>query len=181
MAAIRFSPFALRYNAAMKLLRSIGLYLGHLLTALIGTAILRFPLEKILRQRSISGVIWREWILSIVCAGLIGFLTYRTWRSKIGMWVWALPTAWFGFGVLMLLGTIHAQSALSPNHGLWYEISGQSCAAGMVEIGCRVFFLCTIPLLRSTGYSVGTLIGWRLVGRGSHALKRKAAQSMTDN
>jgi hypothetical protein len=38
--ALRFSQSAFRKNAAVKLIHNIGLYLAHLLTALIGTALL---------------------------------------------------------------------------------------------------------------------------------------------
>jgi len=146
----------------MKLIRSVGLHIGHLLTALIGTAILSIPLERILPPRTIAGVISKEWIVSIVCAGTIGFLTYRTWRSEIGLWIWILPAAWFAIGVLLLRPTLRSQSALSPNHGLWYEISGLSCVGGLREIGCRVFFLQTTPFIRSAAYSIGTLIGMQI-------------------
>lgn len=149
----------------MKLLRNIGLYLGHLLTAVVGTAILTTPLERLFRGRTITGVVIREWILGIVCAGVIGFLIHRTWRSRIGLWIWILAALWFACGLLLRVPSANSQSVFSPGGGIWFEMSGLACHGGLSEMGCRNFFLFTIPLLRAVGYALGTLVGIHLLSR----------------
>ena len=145
----------------MRLIRNIGLYLGHMLTALIGTAILSTPIEKMSRSTSVAGILWKELILSIVCAGLIGFLVYRTWRSRIGIWVWILPAGWLALHILSSL--THPHSALTQSGGLWAQIFGFDCIERLAETRCRDFFLFTVPFIRSISYSLGTLVGIRLV------------------
>jgi len=59
--ALRFSQSAFRKNAAVKLIRNIGLYLAHLLTALIGTAILSTGFGLLFHPASLIGIIQKEW------------------------------------------------------------------------------------------------------------------------
>ncbi len=148
----------------MKLIRNISLYIGHLLTALLGSAILGTGFGMVVHPASIPGVIRREWILSVTVAGLLGFFAWHISKSRMALWIWILPAAWFALGVLSLLPTLHGQSALLQNRGLWYEISGLSCVAGPKEIGCRDFFLFTIPFLRCAAYSLGTFLAMAVAG-----------------
>jgi hypothetical protein len=101
----------------MKLIRNIGWYLGHLLTAVFGTAILSTGFGRLFHPTSIMGVIWKEWILDILLAGLLGILAYRISRSKVGVWVWILSMVWFGLRLLSLAPTLrgHGQTVS------WYE------------------------------------------------------------
>jgi hypothetical protein len=142
----------------MRLLRKVGPYFGHLLTAVFGTAILSTGFGKLFHPASIIGVIWKEWVLDIVLGGLLGSLAYRISRSKVALWVWVLPSAWFLVRVLSLIPVRQSLSALSVNTGLWYEISGQDCVHRLSDMGCSNFFAFTVPLIRSIGYSLGTLI-----------------------
>ena len=59
--ALRFWQSAFRKNAAVKPIRNIGLYLGHLLTALIGTAILSTGFGLLFHPASLIGIIQKEW------------------------------------------------------------------------------------------------------------------------
>ncbi len=144
----------------MKLLRNIGLYLGHLLTAVFGTAILTIGLGKLFHPASIVGVIWKEWILDILLAGLLGILAYRISRSRLGLLVWILPAIWFGLRLLFIVPVVHG------SHGqlsLWYETSGQDCVHRITDYGCANFFVFTVPLLRSVAYAVGTLLASKIL------------------
>jgi hypothetical protein len=100
-------------------------------------------------------VIWKEWILDILLAGLLGILAYRISRSKVAVWIWILPMVWFGLRLLSLVPTLGGRG----QPGLWYEVSGEDCVHGMTDMGCANFFLFTIPFIRSLAYSFGTLIG----------------------
>lgn len=143
----------------MKLIRNVGLYLGHLLTALIGTAIVTTPLWKIHRSTSVAGVLWQEVIMSICCAGLIGFGAYMGWRSKVGAWIWIVPTAWFAFHALSVVSLKQSQSVLAQTGGLWAQIFGFDCTDQAAVTYCRNFFEFTVAFVRSLAYSLGTLVG----------------------
>ena len=146
----------------MRLFRYMALHCGHLLVAVIGTAIITTSFGKLFHPRSVAGVIAREWAMSIVCAAVIGLLMYRTWRWRPAIWVWIIPAVWFAFGTLMIWPSAHRQSVLGPGGGLWYEISGSACVNGIRDMGCRTFFAFTIPFVRAMAYSIGALAGFRL-------------------
>lgn len=150
----------------MKLLRNVGLYLGHLLTAVFGTAILTTGFGKLFRPASIIGVIWREWTLDILLAGLLGILAYRISRSRLALWVWILPGLWFGLRLLLIVPVVHSSQGQTR---LWYEISGQDCVHRITDYGCVNFFAFTIPFLRALAYSVGTFLAIEVVGGRAEA------------
>jgi hypothetical protein len=146
----------------MRLLRCIALYFGHLLVAVIGTAMITTSLGKMFHPKSLAGIISKEWVLSILCATVIGLLMYRTWRWRPAVWVWIVPAVWLAFGVLMLLPSAYSHSVLVSGSGLWYQLSGSDCAHRVSQFGCRNFFLFTVPFIRSVAYSFGTLVGIRI-------------------
>jgi hypothetical protein len=148
----------------MKLLRDLSLYLGHFLTAVIGTAILTTAFGRLIHPRSIGGFVAKEWILDILLAGLLGFFAYSISRSKVGAWVWVPTVVWFAFGTVSLIPIIRGQSALSPDRGFLYQISGSACAEGLRAVGCRDFIVFTLPLIRSIGYSVGVFVAMMVLG-----------------
>jgi hypothetical protein len=146
--------------AAMRLIRNVGLYLGHLLNALIGTAIVTTPIWKFNHPASVAGILWQETIISICCAALIGFGVYMWRRSKIGAWIWTLPTVWFAFHALSVLSLAHSQSVLVPTGGLWPQIFGFDCTDKAAVTYCRNFFEFTVAFVRSVAYSLGTVGGF---------------------
>jgi hypothetical protein len=148
----------------MKLLRDLGLYLGHFLTAVIGTAIVTTAFGMLYRPRSIGESVTRVWILDIVSAGLLGFFAYSISRSKVGAWVWVPTVIWFAFGTVSLIPIIRGQSALTPNRGFMHQISGSACAEGLRAAGCRDFIVFTLPLIRSIGYSLGMFVAMMVLG-----------------
>ncbi len=143
----------------MRALRWAGLYLGHLLTALFITAMLTLEIGRLHRPRTGLGVVQKEWILSILCAGVIGLVMYRTWKWRGALWVWTLPAVWFALIAL----------ALVQRGGAWNHLSGLACAESLDPAICREFFLTTIPFIRAVAYSLGTLAGMYLF-RGRPAL-----------
>ena len=143
----------------LKLLRRAGIFLGHLLVALIGTAVLSTEIVKAHRPASVAGILWEEFIVSICCAGLIGFGMYRTWRSKTGAWVWTLPTAFFAFHAFSVLSLAHGQSVLAETRGVWSQIFGFNCIDQIAVTHCRDFFEFTVAFIRSVAYSLGSLVG----------------------
>lgn len=163
----------------MKLVRNVGLYLGHLATAVIGTAILSTGFAKLFHPTTVIGVIWKQWMLDIALAGLLGLLAYRISRSRLGAWVWVLPTIWFGLRVLSLVPTVHIMGTHPNNPSLWYEISGQDCVNRISDSGCINFFAFTIPFIRSVAYSIATLIAARLMKAEPSSLVEAPSEERT--
>jgi hypothetical protein len=152
-------------------LRSFAMFLVDTLAAVIGTAILDTTFYKMIPVHSIAGAIRKEWILSILCAGFIGFFMYRTWKSDTSKWTWTLPTMWFIFGCFVALGSTHEHSVLSGSSSapgsFWAQLSGTECDGGLHASGCSNFFVFTIPFIRALCYSAGALVSSRFYGSQS--------------
>jgi hypothetical protein len=133
----------------VRIMKNVGILLGHTLVALLGTAILTNPLWRLFHSNSAGGVIRKEWILSVTCSSALGFLMYGMSRSRLGIWVWVLPTVWFVLGALSLLASGR----------WWYQLSGSDCVNRVTNLGCAHFFSYTVPFIRSIAYSIGTLVG----------------------
>ena len=168
----------------MRLFRYMALHCGHLLVAVIGTAMITRSFGKLLHPRSVGGVIAGEWAMSIVCAAVIGLLMYRMWRWRPAIWVWIIPAVWLALGTFMIWPSAHRQSVLGPGGGLWYEINGSACVNGIRDRGCRTFFGFTIPFIRAVAYSIGTIAGfWLFAGRNELGAKSEpvAADAARDH
>ncbi len=162
----------------MRVLRWTGLYLGHILTALFITALFTTEIGRLLRPRSTPlGIVQHEWVLSIACAAAIGLLMFRTWRWRGALWVWVLPTLWFGLNILLTMNRFG---------GAWYYLSGVACAEGFARpSSCTEWFFATIPFIRAVAYSLGTLAGMCLfAGRpallGTQVARREENPSGAD-
>jgi hypothetical protein len=92
--------------------------------------------------------VWKEIILSVVCAAFLGFFMWRTWRSAAAKWVWVLTALWFVFGYLTIAGSAN----------VWGRISGFSSGSVLSGPDVRTFFAFTIPLIRAICYSIGAYI-----------------------
>jgi len=138
----------------LKGLRFCGALILHTIVALFGTAVLETAIGKAFRPHSLAAVLWKEWTLSLLCAGFIGFFMWRTWRLGAATWVWVLPGVWFGLRFVLALFASHSPSALVGG-GLWGQFSGAACDGGLRVLGCRNFFVFTIPFVRGVAYSVG--------------------------
>jgi hypothetical protein len=118
----------------------------HITVAVIGTGILVSALFRVIPSHSISAMVWKEFLLSIVCAGFIGFGMWRTWRSSAANWTWVLPTLWFAFAFLARRGDVWG--------GLFSHHSGS-----VLEVSdTKIFAAFTVPLIRAAFYSVGAYI-----------------------
>lgn len=93
------------------------------------------------------------------------------------MWVWVLPTLWFGLNILLLMNRFG---------GAWYYLSGVACAEGFARpSSCTEWFFATIPFIRAVAYSLGTLAGMCLfAGRpallGTQVARREENPSGAD-
>ena len=86
-------------------LKFFGFLVINVVVALIGTAIVDSTIGKVFPAHSLVTVLWKEWILSIVCAVFIGFGMWRTWRSDAAKWTWVHPAVWFGISFFLAIGS----------------------------------------------------------------------------
>jgi hypothetical protein len=135
-------------GALIRGLKFCGAFVLNTLAALLGTAVLKAPLAEVFRPHSLTGILWEEWILSIVVACCIGFGVWQTWRSTAAKWIWLLPALWFGVRILIAYGS----------RGVWFHFSGAGCVNGSASVECRNFLVFTVPCIRGVSYSLGAYV-----------------------
>jgi len=123
----------------------MGLVIAHTVAATVGTAVVEHAIWRVVPTHSIVGVLWKECILSSICATLIGFGLRRTWRIS-AKWTWVLPAVWFAFGFLARYGNV------------WGGLFGLHSGSVLDAPDTRTFLVFTVPLIRRTFYSVGAYI-----------------------
>jgi hypothetical protein len=131
--------------AMLGALKFFGLLVINTVVAVIGTAILTTAIGQAFHPHSLGAILWKEWSLSIGCAGVIGFGMWRTWRSRVAHWTWVLPALWFGVKFIFAIGQ-------GP---LLFKFSGEACVDGVRPVGCINWFAFSIPFVRSVFYSLG--------------------------
>jgi|SRR5215469_2959101 len=136
------------FRLMLRSLKFCGALLINLLVAVIGTAVLDTEVRRAIPSHSVSAIMWKEIILSVLCAAFLGFFMWRTWRTAAAKWVWVLPAMWFAFGYLAIANT--------PN--VWGRFSGFSSGSVFSAPDVRTFFAFTIPLIRAICYSIGAYI-----------------------
>lgn len=100
----------------LRYLKFVGSLLINLGAAVIGTAILDTEVRRLIPTHTVAAIVWKEIILSIVCAAFIGFFMWRTWRSSAAKWTWVPAALWFMFGYL----------AIARSANVWGRLSGFS-------------------------------------------------------
>jgi hypothetical protein len=136
----------------IKRIRTWAVVIGNTLVAVLGTAVLESPLARIVHPHTGVGVIWREWITSIIIAGALGFAVQRYWKNGGARWSWILPSVFFvPVMVFVGLGSGHVAARLS----------GRECAAELGGPGCWVYLMCTIPFVRGIAYSAAAALAGR--------------------
>lgn len=140
----------------LRLLRFIGLLLIHTAIAIIATAIAVHAFWKLIPAHSITSVLWKECILDALFATSIGFSVWRTWRTSAARWTWVLAVPWFAFGFGFLTSHGPVWGSLLPVH-----------SGGVLDAqDARSFFAFTVPLIRTTFYSLGAYISSVLYSEG---------------
>ena len=132
----------------LRYLKFVGSLLINLAAAVIGTAILDTEVRRLIPTHTVAAIIWKEIILSVVCAAFIGFFMWRTWRSSAAKWTWVLAALWFIFGYL----------AIARSSNVWGRLSGFSSGRVLNAPDVMTFFAFTIPLIRAISYSLGAYI-----------------------
>jgi hypothetical protein len=139
----------------VKWLRNVGLYLGHLLTALIGTAFFTTAISRLHHPTTVLQALWQETIVGFICAGLLGFAASKISSARLALWVWLAVAPFFMFHVLSTLFHGSQISVLTKNEDLWSRIFGFDCLAEHYVGRCLDFFEFTVPMDRTAAYSLG--------------------------
>ncbi len=142
-------------------LRWMGILLLHTLTALIGTAIVATPVERLWRPQTTSGVVMREWILSVTIALALGIFNQSAKKSRPGLYVWILPTGLAAVWSLAFV-SIPRNSVLQPTSSFTDVFSGRTCSLTGYSPECRAWIIFSISAARGICYSVGGLVGLKL-------------------
>lgn len=132
----------------LRALKFVGLVLINLAVAVIGTAIPDTAVRRMIPSHSISAIVWKEIILSIVCAAFIGLAMWRTWQNSAAKWTWVVAAIWFAFGYLIMTG----------RGDVWGRLSGLGSGSVLSVPDVRSFFVFTVPLIRAASYSVGAYV-----------------------
>jgi hypothetical protein len=132
----------------LRYLKFLGSLLINVAAAVIGTAILDTEVRRLIPTHTVAAIVWKEIILSVVCAAFIGFFMWRTWRSSAAKWIWVLAALWFVFGYL----------AVARTGNVWGRLSGFSSGSVLSAPDARTFFTFTVPFIRAVSYSLGAYI-----------------------
>lgn len=79
----------------MRRLKFSGQIIAHTMAAILGTTLIVGPIAKLVRPDTGGGIILREWICSILFAGLLGCLLGGYRKSDAANWAWIIPGAIF--------------------------------------------------------------------------------------
>jgi hypothetical protein len=139
----------------LRFLKFCGSLVINLVVALLGTAILDTELRRAIPTHTVAAIVWKEIILSIVCAAFIGFFMWRTWRNSAAKRIWVLAALWFVLGYL----------AIARSANVWGRLSGFSSEGVLSAPDVRTFFAFTIPLIRAVSYSIGACISAQVYQR----------------
>ena len=124
----------------------------HILIALLETAVAETEIGRFLRPHSLSGVLYKAWILNAICALLLEFSIHRLWKNLAAKWTWILPSLWFGLRFLPAFLSAGGH-LFGPGISVWYQVSGLGCENGTRSLECKNFFVFTIPFIRAVTYS----------------------------
>src|SRR5690348_15410650 len=134
--------------------RVVGSFLLNLLQAELGTGIIEWFFPSFYRPMTAAGNNEREILVSAFIAFASGVLIYYLRRPKVAKWIWTAGVLWLSIRAAQIAIAGQAQS-------LWDIFSGGTCASGHSLELCNDFLWVTIPLVRSSFYSVGALCcGW---------------------
>lgn len=136
------------FRAMLRSLKFCGALLVNLAAAVIATTLLDTEVRGVIPTHTVAGIVWKEIILSVLCATFIGFFMWRTWRTSAAKWIWILAALWFAFGY----------EAIAQSGNPWGRLSGFSSESVLRGPDPKTFFEFTVPLIRAIFYSIGAYV-----------------------
>jgi hypothetical protein len=132
-------------SLALKSLRAAAVFIGNLLTAIVGTAIIFSPIKDLSHPQKTCDRLLTTDILGAVGAAILGYLVYNKWRMSSARWVWLTGVSWWG------LGALH----IAPRNGgdLFFEFFCRTSSGDIPNLQDWSSF--TTPLVRTVFYSIG--------------------------
>jgi hypothetical protein len=148
-------------SVAAKFLRVSGVFLLNVLSASIVSGMLASPFEHFDRN-SIHATILRIDLINAIAAFGLGYFVYRRWRSAASKWVWIAGLCWFAQRAVRFWYEQRTFSVIHVYQGtsIFWEMSGNGCEFNFQS--CSDFIGYTIPLLRTTFYSLGAFCCWAI-------------------
>jgi hypothetical protein len=146
-----------KMDAIIKSARGVGVFILHVLQAVVGTAIIESPLHAIYHPHVRSGIIIKEDLLSATVAFASGCLVYNKWRQAAPKWVWLAGVCWFG---------IHLFLVSDGEAAVVEQLAGTGCLSNVGSVACNDWSTATLPLLRTLFYSAGAFLCAHVIERG---------------
>src|SRR4051794_36341946 len=140
-------------------LKFCALLVANFAVALMGPAVLDATIGRVIPAHTLATVLWKVWSLNILFAAVIGFGMWRSWQTKAAIWTWTVPTLWLAIFIFAFVNS--GQSSVfspSPTSQVASLFSGRECVYNNSAVGCRYFFVCTVPFIRGVAYSVGAFL-----------------------
>jgi K+-transporting ATPase A subunit len=159
--------------------RAGGALLLSLLVAVLGTAALVSPFERVNELPSLSQMILREEILNAVASFGLGYFVNRKWHQDSSKWTWSLGLIWFTQrAVRFWLAQRTSASVMYQGQTIYSEMSGSGCRFDAES--CRDWALYTLQFLRTAFFSAGAFCCSRMGGAipANELPRRKEAEDV---
>jgi hypothetical protein len=130
----------------------IAVFVGHVLTAVITTAIFEEGFS-VFRASTIRGLLHKEYTLSVTIAFVLGYFVYYKWHSAPGKWIWIAGVLCFAEGALAAWHVPH--SVLTGRPSL-----GAVCSEMFFPVYGGRPPLYALMLVRTMFYSIGAWVCW---------------------
>ena len=137
---------------ALRILRSVAIFIGHFLTAVITTNIFDNELGRVLHLGTVRAIMQREYAFNATIAFALGYFVFYKWHSDPGKWIWVA-------GMVLL-----AEQSLS----IWRQAPHSVLAGGtsLLTVCSQMFELradtivYVLTLVRTIFYSLGAWACW---------------------
>jgi hypothetical protein len=140
-------------HLAIRIFRVVGVFAGHALAAVIGTAIFQEELSNIFHAKTITEMLHQEYALSAIVAFALGYFVYFKWHSAPGKWICIAGVLWFTHGALSVWHARYSFATGEPSFGtVCYQMFGPAYG---------IDSLVYVPtLVRTAFYSIGAWGCW---------------------
>ncbi len=139
-----------------RFIRAGALIVGHLLTAMLGTAILDSEIYHLFHPPTLAGSVRLEDGLSASIAFGLGYVVFYKWESRFSLWIWLIGAFWFGQQAIRA----YFDPGLHGETIFWEFVSPKFGGRERLEN----WLTYTIPLVRTVFYSAGAFCCSRFGG-----------------